>query len=125
MMGSNRSEVLFRLLSNAALLAAGYQLAGVLGYLVGSRAPTWRHMLFVVIDIAASCYCIYRPVWALPLFVVLTAQQSWSHGTALYGRWEHKLDVDWLSLATLIGLFAGLALLSLDAKRRLSHSNVP
>jgi hypothetical protein len=124
MMGDNRSETLFRLLSFAALLAAGYHLAGVLGYFPDSRAPIWRHMLFVDIDIAASIYFIYRPIWALPLFVVLTVQQSWSHGNALYRRWENQLDVDWLSLATLIGLYVGLALLAFDAKRRLSYSNV-
>jgi hypothetical protein len=123
-MGSNRSDTLFRLLSFAALLAAAYHLAGVLGYLPDSRAPMWRHMLFVAIDIVASFYLIYRPIWALPLFIALTLQQSWSHGTTLYGRWEHKLGTDWLSLATLIGLYAGLALLTLDAKRRLSRSNL-
>ena len=120
-MGSDHSKMLFRLLSIAGLLAAAYHLAGVLGYLPGSRAPMWRHMLFVAIDTTASFYLIYRPIWALPLFVALTLQQTWSHGTALYDRCDSKLDIDWLSLAILIGLYASLALLTLDAKRRLSH----
>jgi membrane-anchored glycerophosphoryl diester phosphodiesterase (GDPDase) len=120
----NRSNLLFRLLSLAALLAAAYHLAGVLGYLPDSRAPMWRHMLFVGIDIAASIYLNYRPLWALPLFVVLTVQQSWSHGYALYSHWQNMLNIDWLSLATLIGLYAGLALLMCDAKRRLSQLSV-
>lgn len=114
----------FRLLSFAALVAAAYHLAGALGYLPDSHAPVWRHILFVGIDFAASFYLTYRPIWALPLFVALTIQQSWSHGTALYSRWENKLDIDWLSLATLIGLYAGLMLLALDAKRRLSQPDL-
>jgi hypothetical protein len=108
----------FYWLSAGALIAAAYHGAGFFGMLANKAYPHWRHGLFVGIDLVLACYLLRRPIWGLPVFLILAVQQTGSHGGHLIRSWTELGQFDWISIIDLTGIYLGLALLVLDARNR-------
>ncbi len=102
------------------MLAAAYHVVGAARGLPEDLTPVSRHLLFVVIDCVVAWYLLRRPLWRLPCFGVLVAQQFMSHGEQAARWWRDSRHLDVLSILTLPTLTATLILLTLDARDR-SH----
>lgn len=101
-------HTLFRVAAVLAMLAAAFHLAGL--FVPVNEAPWWRHLLFVLIDIACAIGLWVRPRWFVWPFALLFLQQCSSHGVA-FARGIAQGEVRWLDggvvlflLITLIGL---------------------
>jgi hypothetical protein len=113
-------EHIFKLLAVGALLAASWHVLAATGVLRSVEGVIWRHWLFVGIDIIVAGYFLKRPLWALPIFVILVVQQTVSHGARAIRIWQDAERVDWLSFLDLAGIFLAFALLMVDARARLA-----
>lgn len=107
----------FQMLAACAAAAAVYHALAALGVLRGDGAPRERHAVFVAISLVSCWYLLRRPAIALPLHVLLTAQQTTSHGGRALRLWSVGI-VDWVSVVVLAALYAGLLLLVMDARDR-------
>lgn len=107
----------FQMLAACAAAAAAYHALAALGVLHGDGAPRGRHAVFVAIGLMSCWYLLRRPAIALPLHVILTAQQTLSHGGRALRLWSLGIP-DWVSILVLAALYAGLLLLVLDARDR-------
>ena len=109
---------MFRIFAACALIASAYHVLGVCGVLthfsVDASTPM-RHAIFVAIDLLCAWYLIVRPRPLLPLFLALTVQQTFSHGSRALGMWNDSGRVDIISLVTLTALYAACAALVRDA----------
>jgi hypothetical protein len=84
----------------------------------GEPSPTWRHALFVAVNLGVAAGLWFRPRFFAVLFALLTLQQLYSPGT--YG-WHVLLDegrIDGSSVLVLMALPVLAGLLGWDAMRR-------
>ena len=98
--------------------AAAYHVAAVFGALPDDASPVWRHAIFVGIDSIGIWYLLKRPVALLPVFLLVVAQQSVSHGQRAILWWIRDGRIDMISIITLSALSVALPLLVLDARDR-------
>ena len=111
-------DVAFRLLAFAFVIAAGMHAASLAGWRAADDSPAWRHALFVAVDLAGVWYLVARPVWALPLFMLLVLQQYWGHGGRLLRWWMERGAIDWQSLFVVAGLTGAFFLLVAEGSER-------
>jgi hypothetical protein len=78
----------FAFLALGFAIGAGYHLIAALLPAFGIAGPRWRHILFVGIDLLTAWYMLRRPLWLLPAFLVLVAQQVYNDGGRIW-RWWH------------------------------------
>lgn len=79
--------------------------------------PTWRHALFVGVNLLIAAGLWYEPRWLVAPFGLLTGQQLISHGSSLYGVWQMKHTIDWPSIGALLLMPVVFVLLLLDVNR--------
>ena len=108
----------FHVLAALSGAAAAYHVAGALGQLAGDTTPTWRHGVFIAIDLIGVWYLLRRPIGLLPAFTIVVCQQFLSHGGRAMLWWAESARIDALSIGTLVALTVALALLVLDARDR-------
>lgn len=91
---------LFVLFAVVLFLTASYHFVGVF-YKVND-SPTWRHLLFGVIDL----FCVYgalkRPKYFVYLIALFVVQQYYSHGFYLINMWNEKRQIHWISIFDLL-----------------------
>lgn len=109
-------QTVFAVLSFLAILVGGYHLFGLIYKLDSS--PGWRHALFTLISIFCAFGFLKRPTYFIYAFVVLSAQQYFSHGSSLLLEWFEYSRVDWISLILLVAYPNIIALLVVDFKSR-------
>jgi hypothetical protein len=107
----------FQALAIASIGPAAYHALGAIAIIAGDGAPATRHAAFVAINLGCCWYLWRRPLIGLPLFALLVAQQTMSHGSRALRLWSSG-TTDWVSIILLIALYAGLVLLVLDARDR-------
>ena len=112
----NRSWV-FRVLATGAICVAIYHAIAAVGGSTSDGSSPGRHAVFVAINLASAWYSLRRPLWGLPLYGALVAQQTQGHGGRAIRLWAEG-TVDWSSIVVLLALYVGLALLVLDARDR-------
>ncbi len=109
----------FRILALCFVFTACVHVAAAIRPEIDPEAPTWRHLLFLGINLACVLGLLYRPpLFVLP-FTVLTAQQLWTHGGHAIRLWTDEHRIDFPSIAVVIVMPTALALLSIDAWKRL------
>ncbi|WP_394846346.1 hypothetical protein LZC95_02640 [Pendulispora brunnea] len=64
--------------------------------------PTWRHALFIGLNLLIAAGLWYEPRRLLVPFGLLTAQQLMSHGGSLYTVWHMEHAIDWPSIGVLV-----------------------
>ncbi len=72
-------EILFRVSAGIAVVAALFHAVTMLSPTVGaleyeSTYPTWRHVVFIIIDAGLAWLLLRRPMWLVWAFAVLTLQ---------------------------------------------------
>ncbi|MCW3109168.1 MAG: hypothetical protein JWQ09_3674 [Segetibacter sp.] len=109
-------NVLFNVTAVLLFLTAVYHFVGLF-YKIND-SPTWRHLLFVAINL----FCVYgflkRPKYFVYFVVVLLVQQYYSHGTYLVKLWIEKRQIDWISVFDLLLLPVALICLLEDRKMK-------
>jgi hypothetical protein len=110
-------QTTFNVSAALMLIAACYHVLGVGGW-IDRDSSAARHATFVLISIAGAWYVRRRPLWVLPFFLLLVAQQTASHGGHAMKWWTDAHRVDVISLATLLVLYTCAVLLVLDARDR-------
>ena len=118
-----RAPLVFRGFAFCALIACAYHVIGVFGVLAHAnidRTSPMRHAVFIGITIALAWYFLARPLWGFPLFVVLLAQQTNSHGRYAWSLWQSAGRIDAISVLTLAVLYAASIALVRDARARLT-----
>lgn len=83
-----------------------------------STYPAWRHVLFIVIDVATARLLLSRPRWFLWAYAVLTIQILNGHGRGAWQLWVEQQRLDWISVAVSLAAPAVLVLLFLDRRDR-------
>lgn len=117
--------VVFRLAAAAFAFAAAYHTTAIVVPAFARIAypttyPLLRHVVFVVIDGSFAWLFLWRPIWLIWPYSVLTIQVINGHGGAAWSMWHHERRVDWISLALVIGVVLGLWLLIADWRTRRS-----
>lgn len=79
--------------------AALYHLVGVFHKV--NEAPVARHIVFVFVDLFCVYGLLYRPKYFFYLFLLLTAQQYYTHGGQFISSLALEGEVHWISLAIL------------------------
>ena len=78
--------------------------------------PTWRHIVFIGINLALAGLFRVRPRWFVWAYGALTIQILASHGWGAVRLWRLAGYIDWISVAVSVG--APLLLVALVADRR-------
>ena len=111
----------FRVAAAAAATAAAYHATAIavpafarIAYPPGY--PTWRHVVFVLIDANLAWLLLRRPIWLIWPYSVLTAQVIYSHGGWAWRLWHAHGRIDPISVAMVIGVPLVLGLLVADRR---------
>ena len=120
---SRSRTVAFRLAAAASAGAAVYHATAIAVPAFAKIAypptyPVWRHVVFVLIDANLAWLLLWRPIWLIWPFAVLTAQVIHGHGGWAWRLWRQEGRVDWISVAAVIGIPIVLGLLFLDRRGR-------
>ena len=126
-MPTARREHVFRLLCALYGLGAAYHFGAAVVPSLGVPGPTWRHLLFALIDSTAAVALWHRPRGIVVAFIAFAAQQTYSHGGRLVQWWSNGHRIDWLSLGVLATVYATVALLLAAGSKRYTdaHSATP
>jgi hypothetical protein len=95
---------------------ACFHLAAAIRPSVDPEAPTWRHLLFIGINLTTIAGLIRRPLIFIPAFGVLLIQQLVTHGTHAWKAFAGG-GSDWPSIAVVIVMLVTMTLLIVDAFR--------
>ena len=117
-----RRALLAAFASGLALAAAFHAAAAVVPSLAPS-SPTWRHALFVAINLAAAAGLVWRPRGFVPLFALLSVQQLVSHGAEAWRAHRDEGRVDVASVVVLCAMPVALALLIAETRAREARRN--
>lgn len=102
----------------AAFHAAAMASPGIARIEYDPTYPTWRHVLFIVIDVTAAALLLRRPPWFVWAYAVLTLQVLNGHGRGAWHRWVEQREVDWISVGVSLAAPAILFLLFIDRRDR-------
>lgn len=107
-------RALFRLFALLSLVAAVYHAIGLFHPLNGS--PTWRHVLFIAIDL----FCVYgflrHPHGFVWFFGASAVQQCYGHGGSLL-RKHVDGHISWIDLGVVLFMAIALTTLIIEARR--------
>jgi hypothetical protein len=78
----------------------------------------WRHVTFVLVNTGFAWFFLSRPVWLIWPYAVLTIEVIHGHGSGAWRLWRQAARIDWISVATTIGVLPGLGLLLVDWRLR-------
>lgn len=115
--------VVFRACALFAIAAAAFHAAAMASPAVARieyepTYPAWRHVLFIIIDVAAARLFLRRPRWFVWAYAVLTIQVLNGHGRGAWHLWVERQRVDWISVAISLAAPAILVLLFVDGRDR-------
>jgi len=77
------------------------------------HALVMRHLVFFLVDATFAALAWFWPRWLLLPVVVLTVQQTWSHGGHVWQAWQHR-HIDPLGTFTIGALFVLTFLVAQD-----------
>lgn len=112
-----RVPPVFLALSAAFAFTAAFHVAAAIRPAIDPEAPTWRHLLFVGINLACIAGLLRRPLVFLPFFGLLTVQQVASHGSHALRMWRDQGSIDFPSIAVVIVMLYALLRLVADATK--------
>jgi hypothetical protein len=104
-------RVAFALLTLLFGAAAVFHLWAIVDPKLDDSSPTWRHALFVLMNLACAAGFRLRPPPFVYLFGLLVLQQLGSHGLQAWRIWQIEERFDWTSLGVLVVMPLALALL--------------
>lgn len=115
--------VVFPVCALCAVAAAAFHAAAMASPAVArieyeSTYPAWRHVLFIVIDVAAARLLLIRQPWFVWAYAVLTIQVLNGHGRGAWQLWVDHQRFDWISAAISLAAPAILVLLLVDRRDR-------
>lgn len=113
-MNKKIKKIIFLSFSLLAFVAASYHFISIFDHT--NKTPTWRHILFVFIDLIAAYGFVKRPRWFIVFLVGLTLQQWYSHGVYALNLWQHEHMIHWVSIAIIILLPLAVILLIIDKR---------
>src|SRR6185369_7858994 len=93
-------KIFFKVFAILTLLVAAYHLVAIV-YPIDS-SPSWRHLIFVLVNLFCVYGLIARPRFFIYFFFSLMLQQFYSHGGSLLNLWLVRRSIDWVSLFVLI-----------------------
>jgi hypothetical protein len=82
-------------------------------------SPSWRHCIFVFINIISIYGVIKRPKWFIWFVILLTVQQWYSHGGYALHIWQTESKIHWISIADIILLPLLVTLLIFERKKNI------
>lgn len=100
------------------VLAAAFHAAAAVAPSLAPSSPTWRHALFVAINLAAAAGLLWRPRGFVPLFALLCLQQLASHGAEAWRARRDEARVDVTSIVVVCAMPVALALLVAETRAR-------
>ena len=103
------------------VLAAAFHAAAAVVPSLAPSSPTWRHALFVAINLAAAAGLVWRPRGFVPLFALLCLQQLASHGAEAWRAHRDEGRVDVASVVVVCAMPIALALLIAETRPRHSR----
>ena len=110
----------FLVLTLSFVASAIFHVVAIVVPSVDPSAPTWRHALFIAINLACAAGFAFRPSgrpapWFVAAFGVLVAQQLFSHGTTLWNEWmgAHRIDVNSVFVLIVMPLALGMLIRAL------------
>lgn len=117
----------FRLAAGVLLSAAVYHCAAAInpaiekavygvGYLPGY--PSWRHLLWVSIDVSLAGLLLRCPWWLLWPYIVMLVEQLHGHGGNAWRLWAQSGRISWIDVGVLAGEFLLFFFLILDRHER-------
>ncbi|MEP7141566.1 MAG: hypothetical protein ABI707_01790 [Ferruginibacter sp.] len=109
-------NIIFLLFALAAFFTAIYHLKSI--FYPTPDTPSWRHALFVAINIFVIYGLLKRPVWFVCFVAILTLQQWYSHGSYAYMLWQKEHIIHWISVAIILFLPLLFILLLMDQKNK-------
>jgi hypothetical protein len=108
-------RIIFQVYAALSLLVGGLHFIGIF-YPINS-SPTWRHTLFVGINLFSAYGFLKRPRFFVYLFFLLLLQQIYSHGGNAIAIWNQQHVVSWIDVIVLIFTALAFALLLIDKKQ--------
>ena len=115
-MNKKARDIFFIAFAGVALLATMYHIKGI--FYPTEATPTWRHALFVFINIICIYGVLKRPGWFTWFIGLLTLQQWYSHGSYAVKLWQQEHQIHWISIADVILLPVLFILLIVDQKTK-------
>ncbi|MEO6418545.1 MAG: hypothetical protein ABIP39_04020 [Polyangiaceae bacterium] len=104
-------KFVFALLAFGFFAAASFHAVAIFAPSIGPPSPTWRHALFVLVNVSVALGMLTRPRWFTPLFGLLCVQQLVSHGLFSWDVWQAEHRIDWGSVVVFVFMPATLVLL--------------
>ena len=83
--------------------------------------PALRHVIFITINGSLVWLFLWRPIWLVWPYAVLTAQVIQSHGGAAWMLWQTQRRIDWISVLAVVAVPLCLLLLALDWRERVAR----
>ncbi len=78
--------------------------------------PSWRHSIFVLVNIICIYGLLKRPKWFIWFVSILTLQQWYSHGSYAIHLWQLENKIHWISIADVLLLPLLIIFLIFDRK---------
>ena len=119
---ANLRESAYRLLSAAFVIAALYHLTALLvpGFsriAYSADYPRWRHLVFILLDLAFAKLLLMRPKWLVWPLGALTIQVLLGHGLPAWELWQQQHRIDWISVLVVVGMLGAFTLIATDSLR--------
>ena len=111
-------RVAFALLTLIFGAAALFHLLAIFDTSLDDSSPTWRHALFVGMNVACCAGFSIRPPPFVYLFGLLVVQQLGSHGLQAWRIWQIEQRFDWTSFGVLLVMPVALALLIAERRAK-------
>ena len=108
-------NILFLVFAVLTVLIAAYHFLAIFNKF--DNSPTWRHFLFVGINLFCTYGVLKRPKYFVYFVAILLVQQYYSHGAYLVNLWLEKGQIHLQSVFVLL-LFP-IALICLNEDRKL------
>jgi hypothetical protein len=108
-------KIIFQVYAALSLLAGGFHLIGIF-YPINS-SPTWRHALFVGINLFCAYGFLKRPRFFVYLFFLLLLQQIYSHGGNVITIWNQQHLISWVDVSVVLFMLFAFVLLVIDKKK--------
>jgi len=115
-------RALFLAIALAFAAASLFHGAALLSPSLAEPSPAWRHALFVAINLAVAAGFLIRPRWFAFVFLALTLQQLYSHGSQALWLLTRDNRLDWASLLVLAAMPPVAWLLLRDRARGREHN---
>ncbi len=114
LMSKKALHIIFYAFAIICFIAMLYHIKGI--FYPTKLSPTWRHGIFICINIIFIYGVLKRPKWFICLAAILTVQQWYSHGGYAIHLWQTENKIHWISVAVILLLPVLIWLLFIDRK---------